>query len=162
MNSRCFEFLDREFFKVLMVSDMMEDHLSLRNLVGCSNWGLHHAFSCQDAIAFLKGCPIPVVICDCDLPDGTWRDFWREIGALPAPPRLIVLSREADIKLRGEVLDLGAHDLLSKPFEATEVFRSGSLAWRSWRNEHAPESRSLAAVDAPNVELQGSCHAVTG
>lgn len=162
MSSRCFEFMDREFIKVLLVSDLIEDHLSLRSLIGHSNWGLHHAFSREDALAFLKECPIPVVICDCELPDGTWQDFWRAIGGLPAPPRLIVSSRVANNRLWGEVLNLGAYDLLTKPFEPSEVFRVGFLAWHSWRNEHARESKSPVVVDAPHVDQQGLCHAVAG
>jgi DNA-binding response OmpR family regulator len=153
MGSR-FEFMDREFIKVLLVSDMIEDHLSLRNLIGHSNWGLHHAFGREDALAFLKGCSIPVVICDCELPDGTWQDFWKEVSMLPAPPRLIVSSRVANNSLWGEVLNLGAYDLLTKPFEPSEVFRVGFLAWHSWRNEHVRESRPPLVMEAPAVNQQ--------
>jgi DNA-binding response OmpR family regulator len=160
MSSRCFEFMDREFIKVLLVSDMIEDHLSLRSLIGHSNWGLHHAFSREDAVRFLEENPIPVVICDCELPDGTWQDCWREIGGLASPPRLIVSSRVANNRLWGEVLNLGAYDLLTKPFEPSEVFRVGFLAWHSWHNEHARESKPPVVVGAPNVTQQGSCHAV--
>jgi DNA-binding response OmpR family regulator len=33
------------------------------------------------------------------------------------------------------VLNLGAYDLLMKPFDLTEVFRVVSLAWRHWKND---------------------------
>jgi len=39
------------------------------------------------------------------------------------PPLLIVTSRLADERLWAEVLNLGAHDVLAKPFNAEEVVR---------------------------------------
>lgn len=162
MSSQYFEFMDREFINILLVSSMIEDHLSLRSLISHSNWRLHHALGREEAVALLKECPIPVVICDSELADGTWRDFWREIGGLPAPPRLIVSSRVADNVLWGEVLNLGAYDLLIKSFEASEVFRVGFLAWHSWCNEHGHGSKPPVIVDAPNIVQQVSCAAAPG
>jgi DNA-binding response OmpR family regulator len=46
-----------------------------------------------------------------------------------------VTSRVADDSLWAEVLNLGAYDLLMKPFDLTEVFRVVSLAWRHWKND---------------------------
>ncbi len=84
MSNRGFEFKDREFINVLLVSNLIEDHLSLSSLISHSKCGLYHALGCGDALALLKERPIPVVICDCDLSDGSWRDFVREIGGLPS------------------------------------------------------------------------------
>ncbi len=162
MSKRCFEFMDREFIKILLVSSMIEDHLSLRSLIGHSNWELHHSLSREEALGLLKERPIPVVICDSELTDGTWRDFWREISELPAPPRLIVSSRVADNMLWGEVLNLGAYDLLIKPLEASEVFRVGCLAWHSWYQEHGRGSKLPAVMDGRNMVQQVACAAAPG
>jgi DNA-binding NtrC family response regulator len=162
MSSRSFEFMDREFINILLVSGSIEDHLSLSDLISHSNWGLRHALGCGEALELLKERPIPVVICDCDLSDGTWQDLWREIGELPSPPRLIVSSRMANERLWGEVLNLGAYDLLTKPFEASEVFREGYLAWHSWRDERARNSRPPVVGEVPNVVSQRSFVAVSG
>jgi FixJ family two-component response regulator len=62
----------------------------------------------------------------------------EHISLLPYPPLLIVTSRLADARLWAEALNLGAYDVLAKPFDATEVIRSASRAWRHWleRYEH--------------------------
>ena len=46
--------------------------------------------------------------------------------------RLIVTSRLADDRLWAEALNLGAYDVLAKPFERMELVRSVSSAWLHW------------------------------
>jgi DNA-binding response OmpR family regulator len=161
MSGEPFELMDREFINVLLVSALVEDHLSLSDLIRHSNWGLHHALGCEEAMALLQERLIPVVICDCELSDGTWRDLWRELSGLSAPPRLIVSSRMANERLWGEVLNLGVYDLLTKPFEASELFRVGFLAWHSWRNEHERKCKPPAVAEAPNAAPQRSLSATS-
>jgi DNA-binding response OmpR family regulator len=59
-----------------------------------------------------------------------------EIMRLPEPPFLIVTSRLADERLWAEVLNLGAYDVLAKPFESKEVVRIVSLAWLHWKDRY--------------------------
>ena len=63
----------------------------------------------------------------------------RDVGAnslLPDPPLLIVTSRLADERLWAEALNLGAWDVLAKPFEADEVIRIVSIAGQHWQDRH--------------------------
>ena len=53
---------------------------------------------------------------------------------LPHPTPLIVPDRLADEALWAEVLNLGAYDLVSEPFDHTEVTRVIELAWFPWEN----------------------------
>jgi DNA-binding response OmpR family regulator len=83
---------------------------------------------------FLDRKVIPVVVCDSDLPDGSWKDIMERIAQTANPPAVIVSSRLADDHLWSEVLNLGGYDVLAKPFNASEVFRDVSLAWLQWKN----------------------------
>ena len=56
----------------------------------------------------------------------------ENILVLPDPPVLIVTSRLADEYLWAEALNLGAYDVLAKPFDASEVIRVLYSAWRHW------------------------------
>ena len=47
-------------------------------------------------------------------------------------PSLIVTSRLADERLWAEALNLGAYDVLAKPFDSTEAMRVVGAAWRAW------------------------------
>lgn len=74
-----------------------------------------------------------MVLCECNLLPGTWRDLLEEIYNLPLAPTLIVGSRIADDRLWAEALNLGAWDVLAKPFEKSELLRSVSVAWQHWK-----------------------------
>jgi DNA-binding response OmpR family regulator len=119
---------------VLAVSPFEDDHLFLRSIFGHSKWQIHSARSWGEAQAFLSRQPMPVVLCESELDDGTWKDVLGGLSAAPDPPALVVTSRLADEYLWAEVLNLGGYDVLMKPFESTEVFRVISLAWLNWKN----------------------------
>jgi DNA-binding response OmpR family regulator len=58
-----------------------------------------------------------------------------ETRLLAIPPVLIVTSRVADDYLWVEALNLGAYDVLAKPFDLTEVTRILSSAWLHWQQQ---------------------------
>ena len=62
------------------------------------------------------------------------------------PPLLILTARLADERLWAEALNLGAHDVLERPFEAREVIRIVGIAQKCWRN--ARKFRSSGAEAA--------------
>jgi CheY-like chemotaxis protein len=72
---------------------------------------------------------IPIVLCDGEC---GWREILDEFRALPDPPFLIVTSRLADDRLWSEALNLGAYDVLAKPYDPDEVLRVLDLAWIRW------------------------------
>ena len=129
---------------VLAVSSSPEDHSSLEAILAHSRWRLYHSSCHFRAIALLAEHSIAVVIVDADLQPGAWRDFLATRESLPGSPLVIVASRLADDRLWSEALNLGAYDVLAKPFRAREVFHSVSLAWRHW-NERCEECACAAA-----------------
>jgi DNA-binding response OmpR family regulator len=70
------------------------------------------------------------------MPDGDWKSLIDrlESGNRPA---VVVTSDNADNRMWAEVLNLGAYDLLLKPFDALEVLRAVALAWHSRQRSHA-------------------------
>ena len=73
---------------------------------------------------------LPVVFCDADRAPGEWKRVLAELSSLPRPPMVIVVSRLADNRLWSEALNLGAWDVLAKPFDRMEVFRSVRAGWQ--------------------------------
>ncbi len=119
---------------VLSVSPLEGDHLSLRGIVGHST-RLFIADRVPPALAFLQRHEIHVVLCECDLTPGTWIDLLDYIRHLPHPPSLIVTSRLADDRLWAEALNLGAWDVLAKPFVPSEVIQSVRSGWQHWHHQ---------------------------
>jgi DNA-binding NtrC family response regulator len=129
---------------VLSVSPLAEDHFSLQAIFNRSKWELHRADGLASARAVMSRREIGVVICERDLSPGTWIDMLEEGGLLPNAPSLIVTSRLADDKLWAEALNLGAYDVLAKPFERMELVRSVSSAWLHWYHKREAPTRVLA------------------
>jgi DNA-binding response OmpR family regulator len=79
---------------------------------------------------------IPIVLCDDDAYPEAWREILRACKLMPAPPCVIVTSRLASDRLWMELLNEGAFDLLSKPFDPSEVMRIIHSAWVHWQNRY--------------------------
>ncbi len=54
------------------------------------------------------------------------------IRNLSSSPSLIVTSTLADERLWTEAMNLGAWDVLAKPFDRTDVIRTVKTGWQNW------------------------------
>ncbi len=134
---------------VLSVSPNDEDCVSLERIFK-SNWTVSSRSTIASALSMLRETPIPIVICDCDIVPGTWGEMLDHISLLPDPPLLILTSRLADERLWAEALNLGAWDVLAKPFDADEVIRIVSVAWQHWQDRHGVHSSRTAQRKSAN------------
>jgi len=125
---------------VLSVSLNHEDCASLERIFK-PGWTVIASATIASALSVLRETPIPIVICDCDITPGTWREMLDHISLLPDPPLLIVTSRLADERLWAEALNLGAWDVLAKPFDENEVSRIVSVAGQHWQDRHGVHIR---------------------
>lgn len=64
--------------------------------------------------------PVPVILLDAD-GHQAWANALRAAVEMRPTVRVVVLARHADERMWVEVLAHGAHDLLPKPFLASEV-----------------------------------------
>jgi CheY-like chemotaxis protein len=106
--------------KVLSISPAPEDHEILRFILHgfCQ---IDDAATRREAADFLCRDRVAIIFCERDLPDGTWKDILSYTAELTDPPALIVTSILADEHLWAEVLNMGGHDVLAKPFREPEV-----------------------------------------
>ena len=129
---------------VLSVSPNDADHLSLQTIIGHSKWKLFTASDLASAVSLLHGHEISVLLCERDLRPGTWIDVLENIKFLPNAPSLIVASRLADDHLWAEALNLGAWDVLAKPFDHIGVIRSVKSTWQRWHDQTHPHAITSA------------------
>jgi DNA-binding response OmpR family regulator len=135
---------------LLLVSPDPEDRQVLERCLNDPGWTIWNEFTPSCAARCLRDNPVHLVICESELPVGTWKDVLVEVQRLSTPPFLIVTSRIADEHLWAEALNLGAYDVLSKPFVAAEVARVLGMAWLHWKYQHeiaqsAPQARRASA-----------------
>jgi DNA-binding NtrC family response regulator len=121
---------------LLSVTPYEEDQFGLRSIISHSKWKLYGADRLESAVAVLNRHEVGVVLSEKDLPPHSWTDMLDLTRRLQDAPAVIVTSRIADDRLWVEALNLGAYDVLAKPFDRDEVLRSVSLAWLSWNRKH--------------------------
>ena len=98
----------------------------------------------SDFLRHMRSLAARVVVCEREMPDGSWKDILEIVCSLrPAPPS-IVTSRLADERLWAEVLNLGGYDVLAKPLDQEELRRSLSLAW-----QHGAETNGATSTTLP-------------
>jgi hypothetical protein len=119
---------------ILSISPIPEDHVALGVMITDARWTVQRISTLNGACTILRETPHPIVICEGDL--FAWRVMLEYISQLPDPPLLIVTSRLADERLWAEALNLGAYDVLEKPFDPTEVFRIVSMASQHWQDRN--------------------------
>ena len=127
--------LETAFNTVLSVSPNDEDCASLEHIFK-SGWTVIASATVASALSVLREILIPIVICDCEISSGTWGEMLDHLALLPDAPLLIVTSWQADERLWAEALNLGAWDVLAKPFDTDEVKRIVSIAGRHWQDRH--------------------------
>lgn len=120
----------------LLISPAEQDHEILRFLFDEQGWTLYSAQSLGSGAKLLRDTVATVVITEAHLPVGTWRDVLSAMSHLSNPPPVIVASLHADDYLWAEALNLGAHDVLVKPFDRTEVVRVLTAAWMRCKGEN--------------------------
>jgi DNA-binding NtrC family response regulator len=80
--------------------------------------------SYRDAMYVLAKKHIDVLLCDENLPDGSWKDLLGQIAMMAEPPpRLVVVAATTDRAVCAEAINLGCHDVLAKPVDETEIMK---------------------------------------
>ena len=137
---------------VLSVSSHPDDHLALNHVLSgqespyCQDcrFEVTAADSVDGALQALDEAMIPIVLCERQLGKDSWRTLLARLAQREEPPFLIVGARGADEFLWDEALNVGAYDVLAKPFEASEVVRTLSLAWLRWNEAKRPRRAGAA------------------
>lgn len=126
----------------LLIAGPVEDKGPQRSVFDRFSWPIERVRNCAGVLFQVRCHPPRVIVCERDLPDGTWKDVLEVAASQPQPPPVIVTSRLADDYLWAEVLNLGGYDVLAKPFDPREVARTLKLAW-----EHLAQTAKSVRYD---------------
>jgi DNA-binding NtrC family response regulator len=131
--------------KVLSVSPLKRDHEKLKAILA-DQCRVLDAVSFHRARKLLGADLFAIVLCEQNLAPYTWRDVLAEVAVVPTRPLLVVTSRLADDYLWSEALNLGAYDVLSKPFVALEVTRTVNAALLHWKYQNEATTPQVRAA----------------
>ncbi len=82
---------------------------------------IDHASKMEDAVAFSQVNEYDLILLDIMLPDGDGRDFLEKHRAARNDTPVIVLTARSQVSDRISMLDLGADDYVTKPFDHAEL-----------------------------------------
>ena len=146
---------------VLSISPSEEDHELLDQILNGSesNWDVVKTDTVLSAMSLLRERWFPIVICERDLAGGSWEYILGQPRER-ARAWVIVTSRFADERLWAEALNLGAYDVLAKPFDRHEVYRVVDSAWQHWVNSGVRNSSTAPrAVTARQADVAAAIRA---
>ena len=113
-----------------LVISSQDSHLAdLQDVFNSCGWEMYCVPSLRDGFSSFQYMAPVIVICDDQLADGDWKLALDAIMKADCPPPMIVTSRIADNHMWAEVLNLGAYDLLAKPYDAAAVIQVVGSAW---------------------------------
>lgn len=104
---------------------LIEDNTQLAHAI-CSRMKLDghvidHAETIMDATAYSDTGDYDLILLDIMLPDGDGRDFLKHHRAGKKDTPVIVLTARSQVSDRISILDLGADDYVTKPFDHAEL-----------------------------------------
>ena len=130
----------------LAVSPNETDLLFLQHMFDDANWKLYKAHTYREAMSQLNRHRVPIIVCEHQLPDGSWKEVLSHLAQLADRHWLIVISKHADEHLWSEVLALGGYDLLETPLKESEAGYVIGSAWLDSKNEHERATRRTLSI----------------
>lgn len=107
--------------KYLLVEDNEELARAVSSRMRLDGHLVDHAATIGDAVAFSQAGEYDLILLDIMLPDGDGREFLRQHRAGKNDTPVIVLTARSQVSDRISMLDLGADDYVTKPFDHAEL-----------------------------------------
>ena len=129
--------------RLLAITRGADEKAALVRIAADLRWKLTIAASTDEAIQLLGDEPLPLVICDRDLPDEDWRQAVARIAGRRDVLCVVLASAVVDDYLWDEVIKQRGYDVVNKPFEADQLRRAATFAW-SWNRWYMRSLRPIS------------------
>jgi two-component system KDP operon response regulator KdpE len=123
--------------RVLVVEDDRDIRTLMQSSLAVEGFEVFTAVSLSEARALLQHTPPDVVVLDLGLPDGDGLELVRHIRQHQSLPILVVSARHQEAQ-KIQLLDAGADDYLTKPFQVGELLARIRVALRHRGTALAP------------------------
>ena len=107
--------------RFLLVEDNQELARALCNRFALDGHVVDHVVTLGDAEHSVSTLSYDMILLDIMLPDGDGREFLRAHRSAANPTPVIVLTARSEVSDRISLLDLGADDYITKPFDFAEL-----------------------------------------
>jgi DNA-binding NtrC family response regulator len=104
---------------------VVEDDDAMRELLveelGDAGYRVRSATGGGQGLEVARGERMDLIVTDLRMPDIDGFDLIRDIGALPDPPHILMITAFGSIETAIKAVKLGAYDYITKPFEIEEL-----------------------------------------
>lgn len=138
--------------KILIVEDDVAINNLLSKILTNHNYAITQAFSGTEAQLRLEMDTFDLILLDLMLPGINGEQLIEMIRTNSQVP-IIVLSAKGDLIDRVNVLNLGADDYLTKPFEKEEVLARINVCLRRYKNYHSQKNQESDTYTYKNLTL---------
>lgn len=107
--------------RFLLVEDNMDLAQAVMDCLALDGHAIDHARDLASAQDCINAAPYDLILLDIMLPDGDGRDFLARHRRNANSTPVIVLTARSEVSDRVGLLDLGADDYITKPFDFTEL-----------------------------------------
>lgn len=151
-----------DWMKYLLIEDNAELAGALCTRMRLDGHVIDHAATLSDGSDFLRVGEYDLILLDIMLPDGDGRAFLERHRAQEDDTPVIVLTARSEVSDRVGMLDLGADDYLTKPFDHAELqARCRAVLRRRTGSAQTVIRRGDAALDPVASVLTIGGHDVT-
>lgn len=116
---------------VLAVTADLRFYSNVLNAVDLLGWKAEWAPGITRATEVCRRRPVPIVVCDMDLPAVPWRWAFDALNAVLDDPRLLLAARKVDEDLWLGVIRRHGYDVVERSARAGDLSRSLYFAWLS-------------------------------
>ena len=142
--------------RILVIEDDRAVQKALRRLFEGEGFQVDIAGNGAEGLELFRGSVPSVVVLDLRLPGMLGQDVCREISAASPSLPIIILSARTDVMDKVLLLELGAHDYVTKPFSPRELLARVRTAMR--RSNRTPHSDTFSfgdsKIDFSKMELR--------
>lgn len=107
--------------KYLLVEDNPDLARAICSRIELDGHTIDHATRISEAVDFVRASEYDLILLDIMLPDGDGRSFLKQHRAANNDTPVIVLTARSQVSDRISILDLGADDYVTKPFDHAEL-----------------------------------------
>jgi FixJ family two-component response regulator len=136
--------------RVLLASERDDDYRQLKTLLQDTKWSVARALSWSEVSSICNCLTYPVILVDRRFQASDWRFTVSSLLNLTANRCLILLSDVSDPYMWNELVQYGGFDVLTRPFERSEVMRTLAFAQKHfeghWPNLHSPQGNGKSSV----------------
>lgn len=145
--------------RILVIEDDRAVQKALRRLFESEGFAIDIAGNGVEGLEMFRAAMPSVLVLDLSLPGMPGQDICREISRVAPSLPIIVLSARAEVMDKVLLLELGAHDYVTKPFSPRELLaRVRTAMRRSTRIPVAPGTETFTfddvKVDFTKMELR--------